>query len=284
MGLEIEIMFALFIVAGVLVAISLIVFLFFIEVALIPQMYKKMIPYWFIAGISSLLHLASHIGGEIVYGSRLVYMLLNSLAATALLATLLFMTRDVFRAVVLVESGKKLEEEVEVKTRDVKSARDHLQAIMDSSPDLIFTVKKDGTFGYANKKLKDILGYELEEIIGRHFMDFIPKEMHSFMQKKWEELQKGIAGAYETKVAKKDGSVIDCSVTHSALGDYSEFLVFLTDITEIKKAENELKRRMQELELFHRVGKERELRMVELKSKIANLERRIKELEEKKAQ
>lgn len=279
--MALEIMLAIFIILGLALAASLIVFLFFVEVSLVPQMYKKMIPYWFMAGISSMFHVFSHIV-DIIVGSRTLYVFLNSLAASVLLLILFFMAKDVFKAVVLVETGKKLEEEVEAKTKEIKRARDYLQAIMDDSPDLIFTVKKDGTFEYANKKLKEVLGYDFEDIRGRDFMEFIPQEMHSFMQKKWEEIQKGIGGTYEARVIRKDGSIIDCFVSHSALSGYDEFLVFLYDITEKKKSEKEIKKYIQELELFHRIGKERELKMIELKSEIARLEKSIKEMEKER--
>ncbi len=128
---------------------------------------------------------------------------------------------------------------------EVKTRKEYLETILESSQDLIFTVKKDGTFGYANKRLKEILGYQFEEIQGRHFLEFIPPHLHQFMMKKWEELQQGIGGVYDTQVIKADGSIADCRVSHSKLTGRDEYLCILRDITELKRAEEE-KRKLQE--------------------------------------
>ena len=137
--------------------------------------------------------------------------------------------------VALALERKRAEEEV-------RKRKEYLETLMDSSMDLIFTVRKDGTFNFANKRLKDILGYTFEEIKERHFWEFIPSEMHPFMQDRWLEIQKGIGGAYETKVIKKDGSVVDCLVSHSKLEGQDEYLACLKDISERKRAEEALHR------------------------------------------
>ncbi len=128
---------------------------------------------------------------------------------------------------------------------EIKTRKEYLETILESSHDLIFTVKKDGTFGYANKRLKEIFGYNFEDIKGRHFLEFIPQHLHDFMLKKWQEIQQGIGGVYETQVIKADGSIADCRVSHSKLEGRDEYVVALRDITEIKKAEEE-RRKLQE--------------------------------------
>jgi len=137
--------------------------------------------------------------------------------------------------VALAIERKRAEEEM-------RRRKEYLETLMDSSMDLIFTVRKDGTFNFANKRLTDILGYTFEEIKDRQFWEFIPSEMHAFMQDRWLEIQKGIGGTYETKVIKKGGSVVDCLVSHSKLEGQDEYLVILKDISERKRTEETLHR------------------------------------------
>lgn len=140
-----------------------------------------------------------------------------------------------------ITKRKQMEEEL-------KSRKEFLQTILDNTPDLIFTVKKDGTIGFTNKRLKDILGYEPDEAKGRHFLDAIPKELHPYMQRKWKEIQKGIPGVYETKVIKKDGSIVDCLVSHAPLKGTNEYVAILKDISEYKRIQRELELRKAYLE------------------------------------
>jgi len=132
--------------------------------------------------------------------------------------------------------------------KELKNRKEFLQTILDSSPDLIFTIKKDGTIGFTNKRLKDILGYEPDEVKGKHFLDAIPKELHPYMQRKWKEIQKGIPSVYETKVIKKDGSIINCLVSHAPLKGTDEYVAILKDISEYKRIQRELELRKAYLE------------------------------------
>jgi len=124
---------------------------------------------------------------------------------------------------------------------ETRKRKEYLESIMDSSMDLILTVNKDGTLNFANKRIGNIFGYRSEDIKGRRFIEFIPEEMHSFVQEKWSEVQKGIGGSYETKVIKADGSIIDCLVSHSKLKGLDEYLAILKDIADHKRAEEALR-------------------------------------------
>lgn len=106
-------------------------------------------------------------------------------------------------------------------------------------------------------------------------MELIPEDMHPFMLEKWDEIQKGIGGVYETKVIKADGSIADCLVSHSKVEGMHEYLVILRDITESKKEREKLEKYVKELEKWHKVTIGREEKMIELKEEIKKLEKRL---------
>jgi chromosome segregation ATPase len=55
-------------------------------------------------------------------------------------------------------------------------------------------------------------------------------------------------------------------------GEARKVLVFVEDITGIAKAKEEIQKRNEELEKFNAIAVDRELRMIELKKKIKELE------------
>jgi len=133
---------------------------------------------------------------------------------------------------------------------EIKRAKSYLESILENSLDLIFTVKKDGMFGYMNPQLGNTFGYTREQIVGKQFLDFIPEQRRDFMLKKWGEINAGIFGTYETEVVKADGTLVNCFVSHSVLPGFDEFLVIVKDITELKQAEVELRSTKERLESF----------------------------------
>lgn len=150
----------------------------------------------------------------------------------------------------------------------------YLQGILDNSLDVICTVRKDGAFGYLNPRLEEVTGHKPEAIRGKSFMEFIPEHRKEFMLGKWEEINRGIGGRYETEIIKADGTLIHVQVSHSVVEGFDEFLVALQDITESKRAQEEIRRRSEEME---KANRELEDVTRELESVNRNLDRLSRE-------
>lgn len=132
--------------------------------------------------------------------------------------------------------------------KEIQQTKTYLESILNNSLDLIFTIKKDGTFGYINPQLEKITGYRQEEVLGKNFMEFIPEHRKNFMLEKWKEINAGISGTYETEIIKRDGTLMRCLVSHSIVEGFDEFLVVMRDITERKRAEETLQQSFENLQ------------------------------------
>jgi len=80
-------------------------------------------------------------------------------------------------------------------------------------------------------------------------------------------------------IKEKNGSIRYYDVKASPLYDKSKRilgrLIVIRDVTETKQAENELKEKIEELERYKRVTVGRELKMIELKKQIEELQRKL---------
>ena len=87
----------------------------------------------------------------------------------------------------------------------------------------------------------------------------------------------------ESEIINKDGGIWLHlgSPVRDENGDIIGILVRTEDITERKQAEEELKKRVDELERFHDLTVDRELKMVELKEEIEALKAEKEKLESK---
>lgn len=83
----------------------------------------------------------------------------------------------------------------------------------------------------------------------------------------------------EIDIIRKDGNkgIGDMRVVSTEWEKSKAYLITVRDITERKKAEEEIRERNKELERFHKLTVGREIKMIELKKKIKQLEKNIEQ-------
>ncbi len=147
-----------------------------------------------------------------------------------------------------ITERKKTEEKIQI-----------LANVVESSNDAIVTESLDGTITSWNKAAEQIYGYSAEEILGKNISILEPYLVKGEIKYFSEKIKQGKkVQHYETLRLKKDGTVIDISVTLSPILNTSGELVALSaivrDITERKKAEKALKESEARLRRFYESG------------------------------
>ncbi len=106
----------------------------------------------------------------------------------------------------------------------------------------------------ANDSICQILGYSREELLVKSVSDIEVTETKEEIAEHVEKVIKGGYGRFETKHRCKDGRIVDVEVSANYLDVANgQFFVFVRDITERKKAEEELREYRQHLEELVRV-------------------------------
>jgi PAS domain S-box-containing protein len=121
----------------------------------------------------------------------------------------------------------------------------HWAAIIDSSDDAIISKSIDGYITSWNRGAQNLYGYTPEEIVGKPVSVLMPPEKEDDFPYIMKQLQEGKkVEHYETRRKKKDGSVIDVSITVSPIRDSYGTIIgaskIARDITE--RVENEKRR------------------------------------------
>jgi PAS domain S-box-containing protein len=132
-----------------------------------------------------------------------------------------------------------------------EAARHRLAAIVESSDDAIISKDLNGIVTSWNRGAERIFGYSPDEMIGRSITTLIPADHQDEEPRILERIRRGERiEHYETIRQRKDGSLIDISLTVSPIKDDSGRVIgaskIARNIGERKRAERVLAKRIDE--------------------------------------
>jgi PAS domain S-box-containing protein len=175
---------------------------------------------------------------------------------------------------------------LEEKIRELEESREKLETsekrykdLFDSSRDGIFQVDDGGIITLVNPATAEMFGYSSpDEMAGRPVIECWadPGKREAYLT----ELERVQAvSSFYLRAKKKGGELFDIEISSRMLKDDSgNFLGLegiIRDITERKTAEDDLIKKMEELEKFYEMAVGRELRMKELKEQNARLQEEL---------
>ena len=146
------------------------------------------------------------------------------------LTAISFISRD-------ITERKRVEEKL-------RESEEKYRNIVETANEGIFIIDAETIVTYANKKMADMLGYTLEEVIGRAVWDFVSEEGKAIVKLMLERRRQGINESYELKLICKGGSSLWVLINAKSLFDKDDkfmgVMSMLTDITKRKEAEEAL--------------------------------------------
>ena len=137
--------------------------------------------------------------------------------------------------------------------RAVSASNAHLSAIVESSPDAIFSIMRDGLFRSWNPGAERLFGYGKDEMLGRHILILVPEDR---IEESVGIPKKVISGEqvspFETVCLRKDGTAVEVEVSFSSImegSDVTAVTAVVRDIAERKATAERLRRKAELLSL-----------------------------------
>lgn len=129
--------------------------------------------------------------------------------------------------------------------RKISESEEKYRTLVENINEGIWKIDAEGYTTFANSKLADMLGYSVEEMMGRHLFDFMDDEWVAIAKEKLKSRKTGASEEHEFVFTKKDGTPVYMYLHTSPLfdtqGNYLGAQAALFDITEKKAAEEQLK-------------------------------------------
>lgn len=116
----------------------------------------------------------------------------------------------------------------------LKKSEDKFRSYASASPNGIFVTNRSGYYIDVNEAASKITGYSRDELLTKHFLDFVPTESHTSARKCFEEMLKTGSSSIEIEFVKKDKSLGWWSINGVKL-ENDKFLAVVSDLTETKR-------------------------------------------------
>jgi len=126
----------------------------------------------------------------------------------------------------------------------LRQANHTLEAVINASPLAIIALDRDLNLTLWNDAAEEMFGWKRSEVLHRKY-PIVPEERYEEMWSNVIQLQGGnVCRSQETQRKRKDGTVIDVSLSTAAMpgpdGATIGYMAILSDITEAKRAQREL--------------------------------------------
>jgi len=143
--------------------------------------------------------------------------------------------------------------------KQAEGAIRQLAAIVESSDDAIVSKDLNGIIKSWNKGAEKLFGYRAEEVIGKSIMIVIPSDRADEETRVLESIRRGEGiDHYETIRQRKDGSLVEVSLTVSPIRDDDGYVIgaskIAREITERKQVEQALAEGVQQQQALYQLA------------------------------
>ena len=131
-------------------------------------------------------------------------------------------------------------------TREVARREDWHRRLVETSHEGIWVTDNEARITYANPRIAEILGAQVEDVVGQKVEEFLFPADLSVERIRFENLRTGLKAQFDRRLRRKDGVeawVLACSNPFpNRPSEFLGVLAMMTDITERKRAEHALRR------------------------------------------
>jgi len=126
----------------------------------------------------------------------------------------------------------------------LRESEEKYRLIVETAGEGIFIARPEGNYLYANRRMADLLGLQVEEILGKSSLDFAFDDNRDQVYQARRDLHNGHKVHGEFRFRHKDGSLVwtmyNATPIFNDKGEHVSNISMFTDITEFKRAEEEL--------------------------------------------
>jgi len=127
----------------------------------------------------------------------------------------------------------------------LRESEEKYRQLVENLQEGIWALDKDGHTTFANARMAEMLGYTVDEMLGKHLLSFMDEQWQEVAKEKLERRRQGVTEQHDFEFLRKDGTRVYTSLaTNPATdrnGNYIGALAGVMDITDRQQAEEALR-------------------------------------------
>jgi len=141
------------------------------------------------------------------------------------------------------DANRDLADKVKSQTEALQKSGDRYRSVLETARAGVWTVDRQGKTEYVNQRMASMLGFRVEELVGRDLLEYVDPDWQNIAAKIFRGQQAFSSG--ELRLRRKDGSEIWASAYRvtlfDELGQYDGAVSRVSDISEQKRTEDQLR-------------------------------------------
>ncbi|MHA2363350.1 MAG: PAS domain S-box protein [Candidatus Hodarchaeales archaeon] len=143
---------------------------------------------------------------------------------------------DIAGVVAIAEDITTVRKMIQELAESEKKYRDLVETMWEG----VLMVDSDYNITFANKRVTEMIGFEVEEMISQHFMNFVHPIAHDIVKSELIKRSKGISSIYESILVTRDARPVPVLISASPIFTEEKMIggiAVVTDLTKLKEAE-----------------------------------------------
>lgn len=126
---------------------------------------------------------------------------------------------------------------------ELRESENRYRILVETAKEGIIKLDPDETILFVNQSMSDLIGYAVEDLVGKNLRDITTEEQYAVFQEKTEQRRDGLRDAYEAVLRHKNGQLLNIIVSaapyHDPDGSFAGTFAIMTDITRRKEVEKQ---------------------------------------------